>query len=286
MTMEKWNLIVNVALCENCNNCVLAAKDELVGNEFPGYSAPHAAQGPGVIRIRRKVRGRTPMVDAAYLPVMCNHCDDAPCIKAAADGCIAKRTDGIVMIDPVKAKGRRDLVDACPYGAMVWNETEQLPQNWFFDAHLLDSGWAAPRCVGVCPTAAMEVAKLSDVAMSERAERDGLRTLHPEWMTRPRVYYRHLERYDRCFIGGSVSARADYRTTCVTGASVELHHRGAVIARTLTDCFGDFKFDALMPATGPYEIVVRHAGHGEARLQATLEAESIVLDALLHPSPP
>ncbi len=66
--MNKWNLIVDVARCENCNNCTLAAKDELVGNEFPGYTAPHAAQGPGVMRIRRRVRGATPMVDAAYVP--------------------------------------------------------------------------------------------------------------------------------------------------------------------------------------------------------------------------
>jgi len=118
--MNKWNLIVDVARCENCNNCTLAAKDELVGNEFPGYTAPHAAQGQGVMRIRRQVRGATPMVDVAHLPVMCNHCDNAPCIKASGgDGSIRKRDDGIVMIDPVKAKGRRDLVDACPYGAIV-----------------------------------------------------------------------------------------------------------------------------------------------------------------------
>ena len=154
--MKKWNLVVDVSRCENCNNCVLAAKDELVGNEFPGYTAPHAANGPGVVRIKRHVRGATPMVDVTYVPQMCNHCDDAPCIKAAGDGSIRKREDGIVIIDPVKAKGRRDLVKACPYGAIVWNEQQQLPQNWFFDAHLLDAGAAAPRCVGVCPTQAIE----------------------------------------------------------------------------------------------------------------------------------
>ena len=44
------------------------------------------------------------MIDIAYVPTMCNHCDDAPCIKAAQNGAIAKREDGIVIIDPVKAK--------------------------------------------------------------------------------------------------------------------------------------------------------------------------------------
>ena len=49
---------------------------------------------------------------------MCNHCDDAPCVRAGG-GAIRKRDDGIVVIDPVAARGRRDLIDSCPYGAIV-----------------------------------------------------------------------------------------------------------------------------------------------------------------------
>lgn len=44
------------------------------------------------------------------------------------------------MIDPVKAKGRQDMSGSCPYQAIVWNEAEQVPQTWIFDAHLLDNG--------------------------------------------------------------------------------------------------------------------------------------------------
>ena len=273
---DKWNLIIDVPKCENCNNCVLAAKDELVGNNFPGYSAPHAAQGSSVIRIQRKVRGQTPMVDAAYLPVMCNHCDNAPCIKAG-DGAIRKREDGIVIIDPIKAKGRRDLVDACPYGAIVWNEEQQLPQNWFFDAHLLDAGWKAPRCVGVCPTVVFEAVKTSDEAMAERVKHENLRGLHAEWGTRPRVHYRHLERFDHCFIGGSVSVVAQGHSECVEGADVELHQSGAAIARTRSDAFGDFKFDGLAGDSGPYQVVVQHPQYGSAHLSATMASESLYL---------
>ena len=47
--MAKWNLIIDVAECHNCHNCVVAAKDELVGHEFPSYTAPHPVQGLGVI---------------------------------------------------------------------------------------------------------------------------------------------------------------------------------------------------------------------------------------------
>ena len=89
--MSQWNLIIDVARCENCNNCVLANKDEYVGNDFPGYSAPQALHGTGTIRIQRRVRGEGHMVDAAYLPTMCNHCDDAPCMKAAGPGRLRER---------------------------------------------------------------------------------------------------------------------------------------------------------------------------------------------------
>ena len=44
--MKKWNLIVDVALCENCRNCTLAAKDEHVGNDFPRLRGAAAGTWP------------------------------------------------------------------------------------------------------------------------------------------------------------------------------------------------------------------------------------------------
>jgi Fe-S-cluster-containing dehydrogenase component len=275
--MDKWNLLIDIAQCENCNNCVLAAKDELVGNNFPGYSAPHPAQGTGVIRIERTTRGATPMVDAAYVPRMCNHCDDAPCLKAGADGSVKKREDGIVLIDPDKARGRRDLVDACPYGAIIWNEAEQLPQTWFFDAHLLDAGWAAPRCVSVCPTQAIEAVKISDAAMAQRAKAEGLRPLKPELGTKPRVYYRNLHRADRCFIGGSVTALVDGRIECVADAHVELFRGGIALAKTRSDAFGDFRFDDIESGSGRHEIRMHHNAFGHAARSVELGDASVVI---------
>ena len=166
--MNKWNLIINVGRCENCNNCVIADRDEHVGNDFPGYAAPAAAVGDSPIRILRRAQGSAPMVETTYLPVMCNHCDDAPCIRHAGDA-IRKRDDGIVIIDPVKSRGRKDIVDSCPYGAIVWNDEQQVPQTWIFDAHLLDQGWDRPRCQQSCPTDVFEAVKLDDVAMKEKA---------------------------------------------------------------------------------------------------------------------
>jgi Fe-S-cluster-containing dehydrogenase component len=154
--MKKWNLIVDVAKCTNCNLCTLANQDEHVDNEFEGYSAPMPKHGSRWIDIRSNERGSGPLMDVAYVPVMCQHCDDAPCIAAAKNGAVTKRPDGIVHIDPVKAKGQKAIADACPYGAVRWNEELKLPQHWFFDAHLLDRGWAEPRCVTVCATGALK----------------------------------------------------------------------------------------------------------------------------------
>jgi Fe-S-cluster-containing dehydrogenase component len=278
--MDKWNLVIDVALCQNCNNCVLVAKDELVGNEFPGYSAPHPAQGAGVFRIERQVRGSGHMVDSAHMPVMCNHCDNAPCV-AAGGGAVRRRADGIVLIDPELAKGRRDLVESCPYGAIVWNEAENLPQSWFFDAHLLDAGWDAPRCVSVCPTRAITATKVSDATMAERAQSDGLRALRPELGTRPRVYYKNLHRFDRLFVAGSVVARADGRIECVEGARVQLMQEAREIQSTTTDAFGDFKLDGLEREIGPVRVMVSHTRYGRCARDAAVGAESVVLGELV-----
>lgn len=277
--MGKWHLIIDAALCENCNNCALAAKDELVGNDFPTYSAPHAPSGRGVIRIERRIRGRGHHVDVVHVPVMCNHCDDAPCVKAGSDGAVRQRADGIVIFDPVKARGRRDLVDACPYGAVVWNEANQLPQTWFFDAHLLDAGWTAPRCVAVCPTQAIEASKADDAAMAARAEREGLQPLRPELGTRSRVLYRNLERTLSCFVGGSVTYRdADGVTECAAETDIELRRDGSVAARTHTDVFGDFRIDGLAPHSGSYLLIARHAQRGTAERQVRVGTDSVILD--------
>ena len=267
--MSQWNLIIDVERCENCNNCVLANKDEYVGNNFPGYSAPQSLHGKGTIQIHRKVRGEGHMVDVAYLPTMCNHCDDAPCIKKGA-GAITKRADGIVMIDPVKSKGRKDLVDACPYGSIVWNEEMSLPQNWIFDAHLMDKGWKEPRCAQSCPTGSIRAIKASNSEMATMAKAEKLQVLKPELNTKPHVYYKNLHRYTRSFIGGSVVARQKGVLECVSEAKVELRKDGTTVQIAHTDAFGDFKFDALENGSGRYRVCAQHPTLGYAEIDATL----------------
>ncbi len=263
----RWNLIVDVALCENCNNCILATKDEYVGNDFPGYSAGHARHGKSVIEITRTMRGSGHMVDVTYVPTLCNHCDDAPCAKAAPNA-VKKRDDGIVIIDPVAAKGKKDLVAACPYGAIVWNEEAQLPQNWTFDAHLLDQGWNEPRCAHSCPTGVFKPVKADEAEMARRIADEKLEVIRPELKTRPRVYYKNLDRVRSHFVGGTAIGKVNGVTECIQGAEVALIADGQTIATARTDAFGDFKIDGLTRTTGDYTVRIIRKGFPKAEATA------------------
>jgi Fe-S-cluster-containing dehydrogenase component len=267
--MKKWNMIIDVAECTNCNLCTLAAMDEYVGNEFPGYSAPMPKHGHKWINILQKERGQVPAIDIAYVPTMCNHCDDAPCV-AKGKGAAKKRGDGIVLIDPVKANGRKDLVEACPYGHIWWNEELQVPQAWTFDAHLIDSGWQQTRGQQSCPTGAMRAVCVADNEMAKLAAEQGLEVIKPELGTKPRVYYKNLWRFSKCFIGGSVSAQTNDGTIdCVERAVVRLLKDGDVVAEAATDNYGDFKFDRLNENSGQY-IVQISAGRAKKTLRVQL----------------
>lgn len=269
--MKKWHFIIDVAKCENCHNCFLACRDEHVGNDWPGYSAPQVDRGEGWITIRGKERGQYPFIDVVYLPVPCMHCDDAPCIKAARDGAIYKRADGIVMIDPVKAKGQKELLRACPYGVITWNEKLRIPQKCTLCAHLLDEGWAKPRCVQSCPTGALSVRHVEDAEMKEIIRAEGLEVYQPQHNTRPRVYYKNLYRFTRCFIGGSVAVRLDGKEECAEDAHVTLvNAANDKIGEYTTDHYGDFKFDNLEENSGRYTLQIARTGYGTKTVEVDL----------------
>ena len=264
--MKKWNLIIDIEKCEDCNNCFLSCKDEHVDNAFPGYTAPQVKHGHRWVNIMRKERGQFPQIDVAYMPVFCMHCDNAPCIKAAKDGAVYKRDDGIVIIDPVKAQGQKHLVDACPYGAIWWNEEHSLPQKCTLCAHLLDQGWKEPRCVQACPTGALHIVRAEDGEMQEIVKSETLEILHPEYHTKPRVFYKNLYRYTHYFIAGSVAVEKDGISDCAQGAIVTLI-KDSEKRQAITDTFGDFKFDGLPENSGTYRVEITY----EDRTMKTLE---------------
>ena len=277
--MSKWNMIVDVEKCENCANCFLVTKDEHVGNDFPGYAAPQPLHGHRWVDIHRNERGQYPIVEANFMPVMCNHCDNAPCMGAGPIGAVYQRSDGIVIIDPVKAKGQKQIVDSCPYGAIFWNEELDLPQKWIFDAHLLDAGWTRTRIEQSCPTGALRSLKVDDTEMSRMAVSQSLEVLKPELNTRPRVYYRNLHLMTKCFVGGTIATRADGREECLAGVKATLVKGGQVVGQAVSDVFGEFKIDKLDPDSGNYELTLE-ATSGKKASRAVRLGQSQYLGVL------
>jgi Fe-S-cluster-containing dehydrogenase component len=280
--MKKWNLVIDVAQCFNCNACAMACHDEYYGNEFPGVAAEMQRLGHRWIDIRQREQGRVPVVEVSYLPVTCNHCDNAPCVKAARDGAVRKRADGIVIIDPQKAKGQRQLVDACPYGAIWWNEEKQLPQAWPFDAHLLDAGWKQTRGSQVCPTRAMRTLFVEDDAMQRIVREEKLQVLHPEYGTKPRVYYKNLDRWTKVFVAGSVAGKIGGALECVEGAKVSLEKDGRRVAEAVTDPYGDFRFTGLDEGSGAYRIGIADARFAPKSLEVKLGGTVVLNDIVLE----
>lgn len=269
--MTKWNLIIDVEKCEDCNNCFLACKDEHVDNEWPGYAVSQPRHGHRWMNILRKERGQYPIIDVAYLPIPCMHCDVAPCIKAGKAGAVYKRDDGIVIIDPERARGQEDIVKACPYDAIWWNEEQKVPQKCTLCAHLLDEGWKEPRCVTACPTGAISAVRTKDRNMQATVASEKLEVLHPQFNANPRVYYKNLNRFTRCFIGGSVAFEKEGTIDCAEGASVLLFKGSEKMGEAVTDHFGDFKFDNLEEESGQYNVEILFKDYDKKTLEVELK---------------
>jgi len=90
--------------------------------------------------------------------------------------------------------------------------------------------------------------------------------------TSPRVYYKNLWRYSKCFIAGSVSLEANGVVDCVEGADLRLLKSGAMVAQAATDNYGDFKFDQLDEDSGDYVVEISAPGQPKKTVSAKLGA--------------
>jgi hypothetical protein len=106
----------------------------------------------------------------------------------------------------------------------------------------------------------MRTIKVEDDEMQRLAREQKLEVMKPELNVRPRVYYRNLWRYSKCFIGGTISVKTVDSVDCVEGAKVRLMKDNQVVAETTSDNFGDFKFDRLDENSGVYFVEVLAKG--------------------------
>jgi hypothetical protein len=111
-----------------------------------------------------------------------------------------------------------------------------------------------------------------DSEMDAVARNESLETMRPELGTRPRVYYRNLWRYSKCFIGGTVSVALSGLVDCLEGAKVRLLKSGICVAESTTDNYGDFKFDRLDENSGAYLVEITTAAGVKKSIDVDLGA--------------
>ncbi len=270
--MKNGILVVDVARCHGCNNCFMACKDEFVGNDFPPYSIAQPRHGQRWINVKKRERGVYPMMDVAYLPTTCQHCENAACARVGGAAVTKSANGQAVLLHTVAAKGNRLLAEACPYHAVFWNEEAQLAQKCNLCSHLLDNGWDKPRCVMACPTGALTFQFVEEEDMKRFVAEHELSALRPELNTRPHVLYKNLYRFNRNFIGGAVTKNGD----CLQNASVACRKEGADEEKHVTtNTFGEFKIDGL--EDGDYLIAVSYLEGKVLSLTAKVDGASVYL---------
>lgn len=271
-------MIVDLAKCVGCFNCLMACKDEHVDNRWLPYTDSQQKHGQKWIDPTRHERGKAPYTDLCFVTRMCQHCDEPHCQKAFP-GAVDKRGDGIVLIDPNYAKGNRELVDSCPYGMISWNEELNTAQKCTMCAHLLDSAWTEPRCVQACPLRALSVIKADEETIEQIIEDQCLKPL-TDGSNKPRVLYKNLERYTNNFIAGALTYMDGKIEMAAAGAGVRLTLNGTDLLETETDFFGEFKLDHLPDDSGTFQIFFTLDGYKPLETEVTIEKESVCLEPL------
>mgnify|MGYP001311182728 CR=1 FL=1 len=153
--VNRWGLLIDINKCpDGCNECVNACHRE---NGVKSHGRPET-DAKWIRKISVSGSGRRPDFE---IPVMCQHCENPPCVDVCPTGASMKRADGIVLVDKHTCIGCRYCMIACPYKARSFIHEKTTGQRSFaprgkgtvesctFCVHRIDQN-RIPACVERC----------------------------------------------------------------------------------------------------------------------------------------
>jgi Fe-S-cluster-containing dehydrogenase component len=126
---HRWGMAIDSDRCTGCQACVAACHAE---NNLPLSDPESAAKGRAVhwIRVDRYYEGEFPDIRVKYMPVLCQHCDDAPCEPVCPVYATYQNPEGLNVQVYNRCVGTRYCANNCPYSVRFF--------NWF------DPVWPSP----------------------------------------------------------------------------------------------------------------------------------------------
>ena len=181
---KKFGWFIDTRRCFGCHGCEVACKAE---NDVP--------LGNYIRQTFFKDVGEYPKVARMFLPMACQHCEDAPCIKACPCGALEKGTGGSVVIDYEKCCGHATCVEVCPYGAIYIDPVANQAVKCHNCYHRLEHDME-PACASTCPSDAIYFGDMNDpdskVSRALTAAEEAalpLVQLRGEKQTKPRMWF-------------------------------------------------------------------------------------------------
>ena len=99
----------------------------------------------------------------ARMPVICRHCENAPCLNACISGCLYRDENGFVRRRKERCIGCWTCIMVCPFGVISRDRVKHIAVKCD-RCHKLE----VPACVAACPTRALVMKKPEELSKEKR----------------------------------------------------------------------------------------------------------------------
>jgi len=120
MGETSWGMVIDTDRCTGCQACVVACQSE---NNIPINEEDHFNQRRPIqwIRVERYWEGEFPNVKARFIPILCQHCADAPCEPVCPVFATYHNSEGLNVQVYNRCIGTRFCANGCPYQVRFFN---------------------------------------------------------------------------------------------------------------------------------------------------------------------